>query len=847
MSYVTNFRYQIMTPNGWQYFSGIKKSSRSDIVKIETISGKSISVTKDHKLILQNGDVTLARDLTIGDHVVDDVVSKIETVEGKHEVYDPINVENGHLYYSNGLVSKNCAFIRDFDEIWTSLYPTLSTGGSAIILSTPNGVGGQYYKLWVEAESGSNDFHPIRLPWWVHPEHDQAWFDKETKNLPKRKVSQEFLCVAEGTRIITKEGYCRVEDLRVGDEVLTHKGRFRKILQTHARQVEEDEKVYSVSSPGNRRNEVLITGNHPALSYRFWANNTSTFDAIPDDVEPAWIPIDDIAAKRKTTDRILTCLFPSFDVKNVTGEITSIDLVEVHDSVESDDETCRYRKQWGRNKRHVPVDYNLGKMVGLYLAEDCKSHCGVLDLGFHIDEFGSLMRKFVLGRYAPDKHLDWDLVMRTNTDFIRGLLEGHYLGDSNHKHDKKFSISSTSVRLIYQLRTLCSLFGLHPRIGRGHQSKKISKHHDLWYLEFHTNGLSFDDLMSTGQVRLPKTSITRHKDHFVGSLSIIDKTSDFVLTAGLTVYDIKVEEDSSFVAESIVLHNCDFISSGDTFLQPSEFDKLRDMIKPPLVKEGPQNGVWIWRQPEANRKYVISADVARGDSADYSAFHVIDYETCEICAEFLGKIPPDRLADVLFEYGKKYNDALICPEQNTFGYFTCVKLRDAGYPRLFYQAAISTDVFEYRSSDPDAIPGFSTQTKTRTQILAKLEEVIRNGQMKSYSQRLYDQLQAFVWNGSKAMASKDAHDDLVMSLAIGVWIAGGAGGQNDSSVTMAYAMLAATSRSGRDMNQLPGNLNEVRPVLNPRVHGFTPHNVHKPRPAEDIKPGVIPDLSWLYK
>ena len=92
------------------------------------------------------------------------------------------------------LIVDEAAFIRDFDDIWTSLYPTLSTGGNAIILSTPNGVGGQYYKLWVEAESKANDFNPIRLAWWVHPEHDQAWFDKETKNLARRNIAQEFLC-----------------------------------------------------------------------------------------------------------------------------------------------------------------------------------------------------------------------------------------------------------------------------------------------------------------------------------------------------------------------------------------------------------------------------------------------------------------------------------------------------------------------------------------------------------------------------------------------------------------------------------------------------------------------------
>lgn len=246
------------------------------------------------------------------------------------------------------------------------------------------------------------------------------------------------------------------------------------------------------------------------------------------------------------------------------------------------------------------------------------------------------------------------------------------------------------------------------------------------------------------------------------------------------------------------------------------------------------------------RKYVISADVSRGDSADYSTFHVIDYETCEVCCEYMGKIPPDRFADLLDSYGRKYNDALICPEQNTFGYFTCVKLRDAGYPRLYYQNH-SGDAFEYRSVDPDAIPGFSTQTKTRTQILAKLEEIIRNGRLKTYSQRLFDQLQAFVWNGSKAQAAKDAHDDLIMSLAIGTWLVSGDSPYSEQSMNMAYAMLKATAVGSRQLGDLPGGINDVRPVPNPHMQGFTPQNVNKPRSPESLKGIAVTDFSWLYK
>ena len=125
----------------------------------------------------------------------------------------PTSEDAGRSESLSLLIVDECAFIRDFDTIWTGLYPTLTTGGNAILISSPNGVGGLYYRLWVEAEAGTNEFNPIRLPWTVHPEHDEAWFIKETRNLPKRKVSQEYLCdfITSGDTFLQSED---LEDLR---------------------------------------------------------------------------------------------------------------------------------------------------------------------------------------------------------------------------------------------------------------------------------------------------------------------------------------------------------------------------------------------------------------------------------------------------------------------------------------------------------------------------------------------------------------------------------------------------------------------------------------------------------
>tara|TARA_R100000406_G_scaffold59362_1_gene41127 strand:+ start:741 stop:2312 length:1572 start_codon:yes stop_codon:yes gene_type:complete len=92
------------------------------------------------------------------------------------------------------LVVDEAAFVDGMEELWAGLYPTLSTGGRCIALSTPNGVGNWFHKTYTEAEEGKNDFHTICLPWEVHPERDQEWFDKETRNMSRREIAQELEC-----------------------------------------------------------------------------------------------------------------------------------------------------------------------------------------------------------------------------------------------------------------------------------------------------------------------------------------------------------------------------------------------------------------------------------------------------------------------------------------------------------------------------------------------------------------------------------------------------------------------------------------------------------------------------
>ena len=91
------------------------------------------------------------------------------------------------------------------DEFWTSISPTLSTGGRAIITSTPNSDEDLFATIWKEAnkkfdeygnetELGINGFFPFTCKYSEHPDRNEAWAEKERGRIGEEKWRREFLC-----------------------------------------------------------------------------------------------------------------------------------------------------------------------------------------------------------------------------------------------------------------------------------------------------------------------------------------------------------------------------------------------------------------------------------------------------------------------------------------------------------------------------------------------------------------------------------------------------------------------------------------------------------------------------
>ena len=91
------------------------------------------------------------------------------------------------------------------EEFWTSISPTLATGGRAIITSTPNSDEDTFATIWKQAENkfdehgneqelGSNGFHSFISHWSEHPDRDDAWKVEEVGRIGEEKFRREYGC-----------------------------------------------------------------------------------------------------------------------------------------------------------------------------------------------------------------------------------------------------------------------------------------------------------------------------------------------------------------------------------------------------------------------------------------------------------------------------------------------------------------------------------------------------------------------------------------------------------------------------------------------------------------------------
>jgi hypothetical protein len=217
---------------------------------------------------------------------------------------------------------------------------------------------------------------------------------------------------------------------------------------------------------------------------------------------------------------------------------------------------------------------------------------------------------------------------------------------------------------------------------------------------------------------------------------------------------------------------CNFNTSGESVIHPDDIAWVESDVTDPKYRTGFDRNMWIWEQYQADSTYLLVADVARGDGADYSVFHIIKLETMEVVAEYQGKPNLDMYSTILMQAGKEFGNCLLVVENVGIGISVLEKLIDLQYPNLYYSVKGSHEFIDGYQAETNnaAVPGFTTSSKTRPLIVAKLEEFIRNKLIKVYSVRFSNELRTFIWHNGKPQAMRGYNDDLTMALAIACWV-----------------------------------------------------------------------------
>lgn len=269
--------------------------------------------------------------------------------------------------------------------------------------------------------------------------------------------------------------------------------------------------------------------------------------------------------------------------------------------------------------------------------------------------------------------------------------------------------------------------------------------------------------------------------------------------------------------------SCNFLASGDTFIDSDTIQRLERGVKPPIATHPLNKNIWIWEQPDPTSSYIIPVDVSRGDATDYSAFHVLktNCSPIEQVAEFKGKIKPDILGLLLMKVSQYYNNATIAPENNSgWSGQTILKMEEAKFPFIHYSKRTKPKTKDVIEADPyyaqmrnDYLAGYSVTSVNRVPMLAKMEQYLRENSIDIKSSRLLDEIKTFIVKvterGERPEAQRGYNDDLVMSLAGGLWV------YEECFTTyrsdeMTRAMLAAMSTSRTETSafkDLGGNKN----------------------------------------
>lgn len=386
-------------------------------------------------------------------------------------------------------------------------------------------------------------------------DHVQATFRRVSVDTAKAQL----MCFGAGTQILMSDGTCKnIEDIAVGDTVITHTGSAQKVTEVFQRLY--NGVVCSVSHPSWKGfGDTIVTEEHP-----YFLNGN------------AFVPIRD--ARSSTTNRQKRRIGDYLSLPK--GHFEYVNCIKFSEIVQvAKSNQCR----------SIPdeflLDEKFGWILGYYLAEghlskrrhsiDGREYTTAITFSSHQKEsaYHELVREFakklqlttselkvkqskhgytqdiynsnlgelfeaLCGRRCDKKKLHHTL-MQGPLEFLRAILNGFWSGDGTKRQNNYKELTTTSFSLACQLFTIASKLGYCPRLKKKPAIIGKKQAYLVWYTD-------------PDYVYAQKRTKFRCNENY--NLYRLDS----VITQHFNgvVYNIEVEKDHSYIANGVAVHNC---------------------------------------------------------------------------------------------------------------------------------------------------------------------------------------------------------------------------------------------------------------------------------------------------
>ena len=217
---------------------------------------------------------------------------------------------------------------------------------------------------------------------------------------------------------------------------------------------------------------------------------------------------------------------------------------------------------------------------------------------------------------------------------------------------------------------------------------------------------------------------------------------------------------------------CEFLGSVDTLISPS---KLRTMPYSDPIKQN--RGLAIYENVIPEHNYIITVDVARGLSNDYSAFMVVDTTTLpyKVVARYRNnEIKPIIFPNIIIDVAKNYNNAYVLCEVNDIGGQVADIIQfDLEYENLLMAAmrGRAGQQLGQGFSGKKTQLGVKMSTAVKQVGCSNLKALIEEDKLIIPDYDTIAELTTFIVKGQSFAAEEGCNDDLAMCLVIFAWMA----------------------------------------------------------------------------